>query len=115
MKSFFKFVLVAVLLVTGMAISQKVSAQSLSTLKVVVVDQRGEPIVGATVTIKLLPNGEEKQATTNEDGLAEFKSLPPGDYNITAEALGYVKVTYFGFCILPGTIHTFQIMLPDYP
>ena len=50
-----------------------------------IIDQNGEPLIGATVFLK--ENG--KGTSTNIDGLYEIKNIESGDYTIIYSAVGY--------------------------
>ncbi|MEQ8177981.1 MAG: TonB-dependent receptor [Amphiplicatus sp.] len=53
-----------------------------------VVDASGNPISGATVTIRSLDQGFSRSATSTSVGGFRFASLPPGSYEITATSGG---------------------------
>lgn len=55
------------------------------TLKGTVVDEKGEPVVGATVQIK----GAGKGAITNRDGQYTIMNIRPGEWEVTATYIGY--------------------------
>ncbi len=51
-----------------------------------VLDERNEPLAGASVLIKEL----NRQAGTNDEGLYSFSNLPDGRYTIAVSFIGYV-------------------------
>src|SRR5438132_4918045 len=75
--------IVVVLLLSG-----NVLAQELATLKVTVNDQTGAVIPGATVTLKNTATGAKRTDVTESHGLSVTPGLPPGSYELTAEAKG---------------------------
>jgi hypothetical protein len=56
-----------------------------------VLDQTDAVVGGATVTAKSSSTGITRTATTNENGEFQILGLPPGDYEITAEAATFKK------------------------
>ncbi len=60
-------------------------AQALLELRGRVLDEGGEPIVGAVVTLRELPN---RGTTTTADGRYSF-DLPAGEYTLRVEYIGY--------------------------
>jgi hypothetical protein len=63
-------------------------AQQTGSVSGVVRDADGQPLPGATVTIKgpLLPTGTVE--VTRDNGAYDFERLPPGEYELTAELSG---------------------------
>ncbi|MGI8467491.1 MAG: carboxypeptidase regulatory-like domain-containing protein [Pyrinomonadaceae bacterium] len=51
-----------------------------------ILDQTGAVVAGATVTAKNSSTGISRAVTANESGEFQILGLPPGDYEITAEA-----------------------------
>src|SRR5437899_3463081 len=76
--------IVVVLLLSG-----NVLAQELATLKVTGNDQTGAVIPGATVTLKNTATGAKRTDVTESHGLSVIPGLPPGSYELTAEAKGF--------------------------
>lgn len=56
-----------------------------------VTDAAGSVIVGARLTLRNMATGSERQATADAHGEFRFPSLPPGEYQIEAEAPGFSK------------------------
>src|SRR4030095_14795353 len=54
-------------------------------------DSQGAAIAKATVTAKNTQTGLSRSATSNDDGLYAIILLPPGMYNVTAEASGFAS------------------------
>ncbi|HLY62418.1 MAG TPA: carboxypeptidase-like regulatory domain-containing protein [Terriglobia bacterium] len=57
-----------------------------------VTDTSGAVVAGATVSVKNLDTGVSKDFTTNEYGIYDTVSTPPGNYNITFSKEGFKKV-----------------------
>lgn len=73
----------------GFAVAQ---AQATSAdLSGTVVDPNDAVIKGATVTAKNVATGFSRTSTTNEDGTYTFIGLPPGEYELTAEATNFKR------------------------
>ncbi len=83
-------VIMSMLWVLGMEAAR---AQTiLGSISGVVTDPRGDPIVGATVTIKNEDTGLTRVLTTNELGFYRADSLPIGEnYTVTVEHPGFKK------------------------
>jgi hypothetical protein len=54
-------------------------------------DPSGAAVAGATVTARNLATNLTRTATTDADGMYQILSLPPGNYEVTAEAAGFSK------------------------
>jgi Carboxypeptidase regulatory-like domain/TonB dependent receptor len=70
-------------------------AQELATLKATISDQTGAVIPGATVTVTNRQTGAKRTDITESHGLSVIPGLPPGSYDLTADAKGFTprKVT----------------------
>jgi hypothetical protein len=58
-----------------------------------VTDSNGAAIPNASVKVVNKDTGLERSATTSEDGIYSLVLLPPGNYDISAEATGFTAVT----------------------
>ncbi len=56
-----------------------------------VTDAAGAAVAGASVTVKNDATGEERRATTNEDGNYVVTQLAPGTYTVTIEQQGFKR------------------------
>lgn len=73
----------------GGAMSQ--SQSNAADLQGTVRDPQGAAVRGATVTARNLATNVSRDATSNDEGVYQILGLPPGNYEITAEAQGFSK------------------------
>ena len=73
----------------GGAMSQ--SQSNAADLQGTVRDPQGAAVRGATVTARNLATNISRDATSNDEGVYQILGLPPGNYEITAEAQGFSK------------------------
>jgi hypothetical protein len=59
----------------------------------IIVDNQGAAIVGATVSAKNQETALQRKASSNEEGFYSIVLLPPGIYDIAAEASGFAATT----------------------
>jgi hypothetical protein len=84
------FLLTAVLFLSvSAALAQAQS--STADLSGTVADPSGAVVPGATVTAKNIATGVSRTVTSGDSGTYQFIGLPPGDYEITAEAATFKK------------------------
>src|ERR1051326_8592656 len=57
----------------------------------IVKDETGAIIPGATVTVRNPQTNLERTGTTDESGVYKFLAIPPGAYQVIAEAAGFSK------------------------
>jgi hypothetical protein len=69
-----------------------VSGQATSTLTGNVVDSTGAAVAGATVTIRNVDTGNERQVMSGEAGEYTLPFLAPGDYTVTASKSGFRQI-----------------------
>ncbi len=65
--------------------------QELATLKTTVADQSGAVIQGASVTVTNQQTGAKRTDITESHGLSVIPGLPPGNYELTADAKGFAS------------------------
>lgn len=87
-KCVFSAVVMLAFAVAAMAQAQATSADLSGT----VVDPNNAVVAGATVTARNSSIGISRTITSNADGSYQFIGLPPGDYEISAEAATFKKV-----------------------
>ena len=95
MKQSIKFVLLAIIsLVAGSVAYAQVTTSSLGGR---VVDQNGDPVIGAAVVAMHGPSGTSYAAVTNEDGRYTIQGMRPGGpYTVEVSCLGYQQTNYTG-------------------
>ena len=64
-----------------------------SDLRGTVVDPNGAIVPGATITARNIGTGITRTATSGEDGTYTLLALPPGEYEVSAEAPTFKKVS----------------------
>lgn len=64
---------------------------STADLRGLVIDPNGAIVPGASVTAKFTATGITRTATANDEGTYQFFALPPGEYEISAEAPTFKK------------------------
>jgi hypothetical protein len=71
--------------------SLDVCAQSASTgaLKGIVTDPTGAVLQSAAISLRNKGTGETRTAITDQDGSYRLSLLPPGEYELTARAVGF--------------------------
>ena len=65
------------------------SQSATATISGTVVDQQGAVVPGATVTVINAATGQQRQATTGDEGNFTVPSLPPATYTIRVEREGF--------------------------
>src|SRR5215470_16747782 len=85
-------------------------AQELATLRVTVTDQTGAVIPGVNITLKNTDTGARRADVTESHGLSVVPSLPPGNYELTAEAKGFAP-RKMPFSLSVGQIASLSVAL----
>jgi hypothetical protein len=75
------------LMLTGLSLSA--FAQSTATIQGSVTDQSGSAISGAKIALRNQATGFERIVQTDSDGNYQAAALPPGVYNVEAQAQGF--------------------------
>jgi len=83
--------LICLAVATFASVALAQSQSNAADLQGYVRDPNGAAVKGATVTARNLATNVSREATTNDDGAYQIISLPPGDYEVTAEATGFSK------------------------
>lgn len=91
------------LVLFALLISQIAFSQVSTSIYGTVTDQKGEPVIGASVYLE----GTQKGAQTDFDGQYVITNVPPGSYNLIASYLGYETQTKYN--VLVRSVGT-----PDY-
>ena len=74
-------------------------------------DNQGAAIAGATVKVTNTQTGSERIVAANSEGLFVFVLLPPGVYNLTAEAQSFSKGQLNGITVYVGQIAAANVTL----
>ena len=82
--------------------------QRAGSLRGQVSDELGALVVGATVTVTAA-DGTQKTAMTNDEGVYNFNSLPPGPYTIRVVSPGFTPYEKTELAIAPGSRGTHDV------
>jgi len=74
-------------------------------------DASGASVVNASVTLRNVETNRAYPAASNANGLYVVASVPPGQYELTTEAPGFVKTTQTGIVLRVGQTATIDITL----
>ncbi|MFD2567594.1 TonB-dependent receptor [Pseudotenacibaculum haliotis] len=99
---------IRIILVMMFLISSISYAQVKVTIKGKVQDEKGAPILGATV---FLNNNQGN--VTDENGVYRITNVTPGSYNITASFLGYTSQTKFNIIVKSKGNPSFDFVLKE--
>ncbi len=98
---------IAALAISGFGQSQSAAADLSGT----VTDQTGAVVAGATVTARGVGTGITRTVSSSSDGGFQILSLPPGDYEVTAEAPNFKKSVISGVKLTVGQSASIGIKL----
>jgi hypothetical protein len=90
-----------------------VCAQSASTgaLAGTVTDTTGAVLQNATITLRNTGTNETRTATTDQGGSYRFSLLPPGNYELTVEAVGFATVVVRDLTVQITEVRNFATQL----
>jgi|CXWL01.1.fsa_nt_gi outer membrane receptor protein involved in Fe transport len=109
-----KVIKIAVLLAAVFVFAISAIAQSQAAaadLSGTVTDPSGAVVAGATVTAKGVGTGIVRTATSGAEGGFQFIGLPPGDYEVSAEAKNFKKSVLAGVKLTVGQSANLTIKL----
>src|ERR1051325_4929074 len=86
-----RILLICFTLVSCVGVAMSQAQSNAADLQGTVRDPSGAAVKGATVTARNLATNISRDATSNDDGIYQILSLPPGNYEVTAEAQGFSK------------------------
>src|SRR5438093_2503661 len=92
-------------MVLALALPVMLAAQSQATtgiIRGVVADASGQPVAGATVTLRETQTGFQRQITTNDRGVFVASLLPLGTYDVGAGAVGGAEAKRTGVGLRVG-------------
>ena len=110
-KSFGKILVLTVFAALSVSVASAQSQATAADLTGTVVDPNGAVVAGATVTARNTGTGIERSATSNEDGSYRLLGLPPGEYEVTAEAATFKKVSIAGVRLTVGQAAELRIAM----
>lgn len=87
------------------------SESSTGQIRGIVTDAQGAAIARATVTATNRQTGLARSSPSNDDGLYAILLLPPGPYNVSAEASGFAATTISGVDVTIGRIRDLNISM----
>src|SRR5258706_5263241 len=90
---------------------QGAAAQYRAGIQGVVLDAQGEAVPSATVTLTNLETNKTAQVSSEETGVFNFLSLPPGRYRIEVEKAGFRKKTVEDFQVAAERTQSINITL----
>src|SRR5579875_1377088 len=76
-----------------------------------ITDPSGSAVAGVQIQVKNQDTGEQRSATTIENGTYSIPQLPPGRYNITVEKQGFAKEARTGVPLLVNQSATLDFTL----
>ena len=99
-------------LLASLLLAASVAAQ-VTTADIVgrVLDQNGAAVASATITARNTGTGQERTAQSDQQGNYTLSELPPGTYDITAEAANFSKAVVKGREVNVGTTATLNFDL----
>lgn len=94
----------AALLATIVCSSSGLAAQSITSgeLNGLVLDASGQPVARARVVASSVTEGWERLVLTTGSGAFRFAQVPPGEYEILVEIIGYRPVRVVDISVRPG-------------
>jgi hypothetical protein len=87
------------------------AAQYRASIQGVVTDPDGSAIIGATVTLQNEETNQTLTATTNEEGIYNFSSLPPSHFTLTVEKAGFKKKVLKGVGVIAEQANSVAVQL----
>ncbi|MCI0417536.1 TonB-dependent receptor, partial [bacterium] len=78
------------------------AAETTATIIGSVLDDKGGPLPGATVTAVNVATNISRSTASDENGSYRIALLPPGTYNISVEVSGFAKETQTGIVLTVG-------------
>jgi hypothetical protein len=97
MKTIIRTLLLCALLFVPVA---KASAQETGDIKVTVLDEKSEPMMG--IIVQIIAGGPVMGGATDEQGIYIFRSLTPGSYDVQASKESYKKYIKTGIGVSAG-------------
>src|SRR4029434_2328540 len=106
-----KVLVFVLLMAASVSIAAAQAQANAADLTGTVVDPNGAVVAGATVTARNAGTGIQRSATTSDDGSYKLIALPPGAYEVTAEAATFKKVSISGVRLTVGQAAELRIAM----
>ena len=93
--------------------ARQATAQSITTgaVSVRVTDTAGEPLTEVLLALQDSAAGTARQVTADREGRFLFSALPPGEYTLTAERIGFAPRRMMGLTVRPERIQRLTVAL----
>src|SRR5258706_550444 len=86
-------------------------AQYRASIQGVVTDAQGSVVSGATVTLQNEETNQTLTATTDDNGVYNFSSLPPSHFTLTVEKAGFKKKVLKGVGVISEQANSIAVQL----
>lgn len=87
------------------------AAQYRASIQGVVTDAQGSAVSGATVTLQNEETNQTLIATTDDNGVYNFNSLPPSHFTLTVEKAGFKKKVLKGVGVISEQANSVSVQL----
>src|SRR6266700_2796704 len=87
------------------------AAQYRASIQGVVTDAQGSVVSGATVTLQNEETNQTQTATTDDNGVYNFNSLPPSHFTLTVEKPGFKKKVLRGVGVISEQANSVAVLL----
>src|SRR5829696_6139641 len=106
-----KFLALVFIAMASITMASAQSQASAADLTGTVVDPNGAVVAGATVTARNAGTNIERSVQSADDGTYKLIGLPPGEYEVTAEAPTFKKVSISGVRLTVGQAADLRIAM----
>ena len=97
-----------------LSIHQSFGQATNASIKGIITDKLGEPLMGATIVVKNSSTGFTSGSITNENGSYKIQQLPlGGPYVVTAKYLGFQDAVQEGFTLNLSDVITIDFILQE--
>ena len=98
----FMFAVLGLLCLSLLFAAAGYAAETTASIIGTVLDDKGAPLSGATVTAVNTATNFTRSTTTEESGFYRVALLPSGTYNVTVEVTGFAKQVQKGIILTVG-------------
>jgi hypothetical protein len=106
-----RFLLSAIVMIVSVSAVFAQAQASTADLRGTVADPNGAIVTGASVTARNAATGITRTVTTNDEGTYQIFALPPGDYEISAEAATFKRTVISPVTLTVGQSAELEIKL----